>query len=1101
MSFGQGPPSDQTLRAFDSGLLRPAEIDAVARWLEEHPEAEDEVHRVLDGARDPAVEALRQPCALRPELSQLSELTSRVADRLLSAADGGAVPSAAMPQRVREYQVLRPLGRGGMGRVYLARHTRLQRDVALKLLLDHVAADAGYRARFEREMAVVGQLDHPHLIRAHDAGAEGPHLFLAMELLDGLDLAHLVADRGPVPLADACEVVRQAALGLHHAHEHGLVHRDVKPANLFLTRAGVVKVIDLGLARVTAGPAAGGVVSSAHIVMGTPDCMAPEQWENAAVDRRADLYSLGCTLFVLLTGQPPLQPGQPDSWVSWMDAHRWQAPVDLRDRLPKAPAALSGLVASLLAKQPERRPATAQAVADQLAVFASGHDLSALFTGRGGRPTDVRPAARSTQRHIRWHRGVAAVLLAVSLCVLIAILPYVRHSPVREIDRDSDPVAPPQEPPARSRHARLPRTLAELARFPDPLDDWQPGMVRIGALARDGEKDVPRELIARLGDGPFRMPVVGGSHWPVHSPDGRLVAVPNADVVAIYDAETGAFRRALRGHKIRPLRGSFSADGKRYACSADDGALRVWDVENGRLEAGVESSATGFWTTRFAAGDRQIVAAGGAGVVKVWDGAAGSELKSFVEHKGGITHFTFNPSQTRLVSAGKDGAVKIWDWPGGALVQTLEGHLEPVMAVAYSPDGSVLASGSQRRVLLWDAGTFQLLRTLDTPGDGLLAFTPDGRMVVTAPHVLAPGQERAFRRWDVKTGVGSDTLQTAGLRSWLVGDLSRDGRTVYLMSCDPGEPRLSAYDALTGRDRYPNQNQATVVWGVAFSPDGRWLASAGNDGSVCVWDLTQRPTGEFVFPARRLTGHTDEVWTVAFSPDGQLLASAGKDGTIRLWNIAQGRQLLRLVGSSVPVAALAFHPDGQALAAGDADGGVMLWNVAANQSQPFGKRHSGFVRAAAFSLDGRWLATGADDRTVHVVDYATGRTVDTFLGESATLGLAFSPDGTTLAASNAGPGPSLVVWVLGSKKERSFRGHDRKVQGIAFHPAGDRVATASADGTVRLWDTQGAAAESRVFDFRQIGSTTSTAFTPSGRHLAVGLSDGTVAILRAPARR
>ena len=171
-------------------------------------------------------------------------------------------------------------------------------------------------------MAVVGQLDSPHLIRAHDAGADGSHLYLVMELLEGHDLAGLVALHGPLALPDACEVVRQAAIGLHYAHQHELVHRDVKPANLFLTEAGVVKVIDLGLARGTAGAFSTPSLSSPRAVIGTPDCMAPEQWVNAAVDWRADLYALGSTLFVLLTGHPPFSPRDPDSWVAWLDAHR-----------------------------------------------------------------------------------------------------------------------------------------------------------------------------------------------------------------------------------------------------------------------------------------------------------------------------------------------------------------------------------------------------------------------------------------------------------------------------------------------------------------------------------------------------------------------------------------------------------------------------------------------------------------------------------------------------------------------------------------------------------------------------------------------------------
>jgi hypothetical protein len=413
------PPSDETLRAFDRGLLPPEAIDAVAHWLEAHPEAEERLRRLVESDTDPAVEALRQPCLLATELSGLAALTSAAVERVLAGSEAPPATALEIPQRIREYQLLRPLGQGGMGSVYLARHTRLQRDVALKFLLGPVASDPAYRARFEREMAVVGQLDHPNLIRAYDAGAEGAHLFLAMELLDGQDLARLVAQRGPLPLADACEVVRQAALGLDYAHAHGLVHRDVKPANLFLTRAGVVKVIDLGLARVTDGPAPGGELSRQHTLLGTPDCMAPEQWDNAAVDRRADLYALGCTLFVLLTGQPPFTPQRPDSWAGWMDAHRWQPPPDLRQRLPDVPAELAELVAALLAKDPRQRPATACEVAQRLAPWATGHSVGHLFLSQAARP----PIEATTPPHPspprRWYRTWR---LAPAVAVLLAAM-------------------------------------------------------------------------------------------------------------------------------------------------------------------------------------------------------------------------------------------------------------------------------------------------------------------------------------------------------------------------------------------------------------------------------------------------------------------------------------------------------------------------------------------------------------------------------------------------------------------------------------------------------------------------------------------------------
>src|SRR5262249_24434859 len=221
------------------------------------------------------------------------------------------------------------------------RHTRLQRDVAIKVLPVELVADPWYRARFEREMAVVGPLDHPNLVRAHDAGLDGGHLFLVMELLEGTDLSRLLAERGPLPVAEACELVRQAALGLQCAHEQGTVHREVKPGNLFLTAAGVVKVIDLGLARVLDRPPDGRNLSTGCFFMGTPDYLAPEQWASMAVDHRADLYALGCGLYELLTGRTPYQEQAKAGLPALKLAHQSEPPPPLRKRCPEAPAPLA----------------------------------------------------------------------------------------------------------------------------------------------------------------------------------------------------------------------------------------------------------------------------------------------------------------------------------------------------------------------------------------------------------------------------------------------------------------------------------------------------------------------------------------------------------------------------------------------------------------------------------------------------------------------------------------------------------------------------------------------------------------------------------------
>jgi serine/threonine protein kinase len=216
----------------------------------------------------------------------------------------GSPVSLRSPGELGEYRLLEKLGEGGMGTVYKARHTELDRIVAIKVMRPGRLTEVEAAARFRREIKLTGRLDHPHLVRALDARTVGDMHFLVTEYVDGLDLQTLSDRLGPLPVADVCELVRQAALGLQCAHEHGLVHRDIKPSNLMLDRRGQLKILDLGLARVVGAVSASQQVTTIGQVMGTPDYIAPEQvGDSRGADIRADIYSLGCTLYLLLVGQ------------------------------------------------------------------------------------------------------------------------------------------------------------------------------------------------------------------------------------------------------------------------------------------------------------------------------------------------------------------------------------------------------------------------------------------------------------------------------------------------------------------------------------------------------------------------------------------------------------------------------------------------------------------------------------------------------------------------------------------------------------------------------------------------------------------------------
>ena len=302
--------------------------------------------------------------------------------------------AAATTGQLGQYQLLEKLGSGGMGTVYKARHTKLKRLVAIKVLPSDRVANESAVARFHREMEAVATLDHPNIVRAYDAGEEAGTHFLVMEFVDGIDLSHLVKLRGPLPVADACELIRQAAVGLQHAHEHGLVHRDIKPSNLMLSTplapsagrgAGGegVKVLDLGLARLQSNQPPGEELTGSGQTMGTIDYMAPEQASDThTVDIRADIYSLGCTLYHLLAGHPPFHGPRLDSPIKKMMAHA-QSPIpSIRATRPDVPDGLVAVLDRMLAKSPADRFQTPADVARALSRFAVTSDLVALSIGK-----------------------------------------------------------------------------------------------------------------------------------------------------------------------------------------------------------------------------------------------------------------------------------------------------------------------------------------------------------------------------------------------------------------------------------------------------------------------------------------------------------------------------------------------------------------------------------------------------------------------------------------------------------------------------------------------------------------------------------------------
>ena len=363
-------PDDETLQSYGLGQLDDALAASVKRHLESCTDCRRRVAQVSSGGvlgRRGAAEQRADPSG--PLVSSDTWLS------MLGADAGSTAPSPAdtLPPGLADhadYEVIRELGQGGMGTVYLAKNRLMGRHEVLKVVSSHLIKRRGVMDRFLAEIRNAARLHHTNIVTAYSASRMGETIIFAMEYVDGLDLAKLVKAKGPFAIAHACNYIYQAAAGLQHAHEHGMVHRDIKPSNLILAPQGgraVIKVLDFGLAKIQSEGATDGGLTQDGQMLGTPDFVAPEQIGDARrADIRADIYSLGCTLYYLLTGGPPFQA---TSLYEILQAHHSMDALPLNLARPEVPVELAALVARMMAKEPELRFQTPSEVAQALKPF------------------------------------------------------------------------------------------------------------------------------------------------------------------------------------------------------------------------------------------------------------------------------------------------------------------------------------------------------------------------------------------------------------------------------------------------------------------------------------------------------------------------------------------------------------------------------------------------------------------------------------------------------------------------------------------------------------------------------------------------------------
>ncbi len=448
---------------------------------------EDRLTQSLTALQEANSPALADADQLAARLVEAKLITQWHADAFLRGKSSGFF--------LGQYKLLGMLGAGGMSSVYLGEHTVMRCLRAIKVLPASRVNDSSYLERFKQEAMAAARLVHPNIVQAYDIAVHKQYHFIVMEYVEGRDLQNLVKEQGPLDYDQAANYIRQAAEGLAYAHESGLVHRDIKPANLLVDNRGTVKLLDLGLARFVDDKQPSLTIAHDENVLGTADYLAPEQAvDSHGADSRADIYSLGCTLYYLLTGHPPFPTGTLPQRIA---AHQTKSPASIYEDRPDAPQALVDVCLRMMAKSPAARFQTAREIADTLATWLGRDRGSGKIVGGGqGRG---QPGARPLPPPRRSAAAVAA-----------PPQPSRTNDTIADSDSDTSKGSPVRRPPPRKSSSSSGNLGKDLARA---NEESGRGGIR-SALptarsleARDDQED-PASVLFGLGA------VVGGSKKP-----------------------------------------------------------------------------------------------------------------------------------------------------------------------------------------------------------------------------------------------------------------------------------------------------------------------------------------------------------------------------------------------------------------------------------------------------------------------------------------------------------------------------------------------------------------------------------------------------------